>query len=522
MADQEPPIEQLERLRRLAYSRDGTADDRRRLAELEAELTAQSDAEPATVTSQEKQVEPLEVTISREVAETAPLRPRRSTDDLSHFAEAMVREREVERDVPPPVDPVIRRKRRRRRAIIGGIVGLVVAALLGGYITFALTAPIGSATIDATAPTVTPPAATLISMSPEGESAISVSGADDYLGASASGIWMSGGGDDPLPIASISKLITTLVVLDAKPLGAGENGPTITFDKADHALYDKYYVLDATIAAMPTGSSMSEHDALEMMLVISASNYAEAVSTWAFGSQSSFLRATKTWLAANGLDHTTMVEPTGIDARNTSTPSDLIALAKIAMANPVVAEIVKMQTLEVPNVPPQLNTNDLLGVDGISGIKTGTLDPSGSNLLFSATMDVGTGTPLNVVGVVLGGFSHESVDLDVKALLASITAGFHNVNLGNSGDEIGTYATPWGESAKIVLGKSSIVLTWSDTPITTTFTVEPLTTGARGDTVGEITWVAGATTVTAPLILDADIDPPTAWWRLTHPFDLGG
>ena len=99
-------------------------------------------------------------------------------------------------------------------------------------------------------------------------------------------------------------------------------------------------MLDATIAAMPTGSAMSEHDALETMLVASACNYAEAVSTWAFGSQGAFLSATKQWLAANGLTGTTIVEPTGISPRNTSTPSDLIAIGKLAAANPVIAQIV--------------------------------------------------------------------------------------------------------------------------------------------------------------------------------------
>ena len=428
----------------------------------------------------------------------------------------------IELPAAPP-DPSVRKRRRRRRAIVGGIVTLVIASLLGGYTAFALTAPLGTATLDAEAPTITIPAAAQLVLSPDGASAVSVAGADDYLGPTASGIWAAGGGDDPRPLASISKLITALVILDSKPLaGTGDPGPTITFSRADHALYDKYYVLDATIAAMPTGSSMSERDALEAMLLVSASNYAEAVSTWAYGSQSAFIRATRDWLAANGLNNTTMVEPTGIDPRNVSTPSDLIALGKIAMANPVIAEIVRMKTLEVPNIASAYNTNDLVGVGGITGIKTGTLEETGSNLLFSATLDVGIGEPLTIVGVVMGGFTHESVNLDVKALLASIQEGFHSVTLGQRRDQIGTYSTPWGESAGIMLGESAAVVTWSDTPITSTFTVEPVTTGDQGDAVGEITWVAGPTTVTVPLILADDIEPPTAWWRLTHPFELGG
>jgi serine-type D-Ala-D-Ala carboxypeptidase (penicillin-binding protein 5/6) len=47
---------------------------------------------------------------------------------------------------------------------------------------------------------------------------------------------------------------------------------------------------------MPAGSSMTEHDAIETMLVVSACNYAEALAGWAFGSNTAFLRAAKTWI----------------------------------------------------------------------------------------------------------------------------------------------------------------------------------------------------------------------------------
>ncbi|WP_299016513.1 hypothetical protein [uncultured Caulobacter sp.] len=67
-------------------------------------------------------------------------------------------------------------------------------------------------------------------------------------------------------MASVSKIITALVVLEKYPLAdASDPGPTITFSKADHDLYDQYYVRGATIAAMPTGTRMSLHDALAIV-----------------------------------------------------------------------------------------------------------------------------------------------------------------------------------------------------------------------------------------------------------------
>jgi D-alanyl-D-alanine carboxypeptidase (penicillin-binding protein 5/6) len=441
-------------------------------------------------------------------------------DGLSELSELMRDERVPERE---PVDPERRRRRRRRRLLVGGIVTTVVLALAATYAGYTLTAPVGAADASSRVPEAPAPEAATIAMSPEGASAISISGGEAYLGPDASGIWMASGGDDARPIASISKLITALVVLDAKPLASADDvGPTITFSKADHALYDKYYVLGATIAAMPTGSTMSERDALETMLIPSASNYAEAIAGWAFGSQSSFAAAAKRWLAANGLTHTTIVEPTGIDARNTSTPSDLIALARIVVADPTVSAITAMPTLSVPGMDAMPNTNDLLGSYGITGLKTGTLEASGSNLLFSGTMTAGDDVSLDFIGVVLGGYTRQSVDADVAALLNSIAAGFHEVPLGASGQEVGTYTTPWGESAQMVLGETASIFTWSDTPIEATMRTTPLTTGADGEKVGSVTWTTGPNSVTVPVVLEGSISPPDQWWRLTHPFELGG
>jgi len=447
----------------------------------------------------------------------------RPPDGISQLTELMRYEPPGTPAAPPPVDPIVRRRRRRRGGIVAGVVALVLLGSGGGYTAWALTAPVGDATLDASAPSVEIPPAAQIAIPIDGASAISVSGADDYLGPDASGIWMRGGDDSARPIASISKLITALVVLDAKPLvDTADQGPTITFSAADHALYDQYYVLGATIAVMPTGSRMSERDALEAMLVISASNYADAVSTWAYGSRSAFLRATREWLAANGLTRTTIVEPTGIDPRNVSTPTDLIALGKIAMANPVIAQIVGTPVLDVPPIPAGENTNELLGLHGVTGIKTGTLEESGANLLFSANVDVGLPHPLQVVGVVLGSIADDALNREVILLLESIQAGFHTVALGAKGDQLGTYTTAWGESARIVLGETVSTFVWSDTPISATFEADALSTGSSGDVVGTVTWTVGSETLTAPLVLDGTIRPPDEWWRLTHPQELGG
>ena len=122
----------------------------------------------------------------------------------------------------------------------------------------------------------------------------------------------SSGTGEALPIASISKIVTALVVLDAKPLAAGESGPAITFTDADAALYGKYLRVNGKVELISAGVVMSQREALEVVLVSSANNYAESLVVWAFGSQDAFVTAATAWLSVNGLTDTTLLEPTGM------------------------------------------------------------------------------------------------------------------------------------------------------------------------------------------------------------------
>ncbi|MFC8681819.1 D-alanyl-D-alanine carboxypeptidase family protein [Microbacterium ureisolvens] len=449
--------------------------------------------------------------------------PPSATDGLEEFTQLITQE-EMFGDPPPAADPGARRRRRRIALLVTAIVLLVLIGVPAGYTGWALNAPLGAPDVDVHAPAPPPvPAAAAVSLPTQGAAAVAVAGGDEYLGPAASGIWASSGGDEPRSIASIAKLITALVILDRHPLaGPTDPGPTITFSKADHDLYDQYYVRGATIAAMPTGSSMSLYDALATMLIPSASNYAEAVSTWAFGSQWAFREAARRWLATNGLTGTTLVEPTGLDARNTSTPADLIALGKLAAANPVISSISATPSLALPGPGPMANTNDLLGSNGITGLKTGNLGEGTYNLLFTASVPVGTAQPLQVTGVVLGGATRANVNHNVMAMIDSIRAGFHEVPVATSDQSVGTLTTPWGSSARLVISAGATIFTWSDTPISVEMTTTTPKSYADGEEVGTVTYTAGPNTVSVPVEIDGTIEEPTEWWRLTHPGELGG
>ncbi len=126
------------------------------------------------------------------------------------------------------------------------------------------------------------------------------------------------------------------------------------------------------------------------------------------------------------------------------------------------SQIVATGVVDIPGIGPVENRNDLLGVDGVDGIKTGTLDEAGSCLLFSADRQIGSQT-VTIVGVVLGGPDHDAVDVAVQQILDQAYSGFQEIEVIAEGTELATYATPWGDSAVAVASESATALVWADT-----------------------------------------------------------
>ncbi|MFJ4219318.1 D-alanyl-D-alanine carboxypeptidase family protein [Curtobacterium luteum] len=319
-------------------------------------------------------------------------------------------------------------------------------------------------------------------------------------------------------IASISKVVTALVVLDEKPLRRGERGPTIRFTKQMQGLYAKYLAQNGEVAPMPAGLELSEYQTFQVMLMKSANNYAGALALWAFGSLDAYEHAASTWLDEHGLDDTQIHEPTGLDPANTATATDLVALGQLALANPVVKEIVGTKQVTVPGAGEIENSNKLLGLDGVEGIKTGTLDEAGACLLFAATYERG-GRKVTVVGAMLGGVDHDSLDEDVQRLLRSVADDFQVVTLTHQGQTFGTYSTPRQDGADAVAAEASQVLVWGRTTVTAKTRLDRVTFGDRGERVGRVRFtISDHPAVTVPLELDRSIADPGVWWRWTNPF----
>lgn len=396
---------------------------------------------------------------------------------------------------------------RRRRFVVFGGAAITLAGLT--YLPLTLLAP------------VEPTSPSLVSFeTPVEELPVldwpgSVSAAVGAVGFP--GVLESTGSSEPRAIASITKIITALVVLDEHPLEAGEPGPDIRFDEADVRFHKEYLAVNGSVQPVSAGLTLSQRELLTVVLVPSANNYAKSLAIWAFGSEAKFLAAADAWLAAQGMDQTRIHEPTGMNPHNVSTPADLLELAKLALADPTVSQIVAMATVTIPGVGTFDNSNKLLGQLGIDGIKTGTLDEAGACLLFSADFTVGSEL-VTVVGVALGGVDHKSQFPQVRTLLESVVPGFHEVSLVSEGDVLARYNTPWNTSAKAVASRAYTELVWGKEPIAMRVDADVLSTAEDGDPVGTVTFTLDERKIRVPLELDGTLEGPDVIWRLTNPF----
>ena len=395
---------------------------------------------------------------------------------------------------------------RRRRIVVFGAAALILA--IAFYLPMTLLAPLHTVDPVIAKRAVLPGAVAAISFPGYGGSAIGAVGFD--------GVLAKAGSTSPLPMASITKLVTALVVLQVKPLTAGAEGPNVTMTAADVALYHRYLSVDGAVATVKSGFVFTEHELLEIALIHSANNYAATLAVWAFGSMDAYVAAAKTWVAAHKLSSMTITDPTGLDVTDVASTSDLLQLGKLALADPVLAPIVGTKSVTIHDVGVLTNTNTLLGSNGIEGIKTGTLTDAGSNLLFAARHKVGSSTVV-IIGVVLGGSTHQAVDSDIRSLLTGVLAGFHQIDLAKKGDAFASYTTEWGQTISAVAEKSASLVTWGDTKVTSSVTATPVATGVKGQAVGTATFTSAGHTVSVPLGLATKVDDPGPGWRLSHP-----
>jgi D-alanyl-D-alanine endopeptidase (penicillin-binding protein 7) len=185
-------------------------------------------------------------------------------------------------------------------------------------------------------------------------------------------VLMAKDADTVVPIASLTKLMTAMVVLDAKQ----DMDEEIRIDDAD---VDR---LKHSRSRVKVGATMTREAALELALISSENRAASALARHFPGGLPAYEAAVAAKIRALGLSHTALADPTGLSPANTSTAAEVARIAAAAARYPVIARISsdKSSEVEVNGRPRELrNTNHLVGAKGwdIRLSKTGYTEEAG-------------------------------------------------------------------------------------------------------------------------------------------------
>lgn len=208
-------------------------------------------------------------------------------------------------------------------------------------------------------------------------------------------------GERPVPIASLAKVMTALLVLRAAPLPPRSDGFRLTVTGRDVSDLLRRVADDESVVRVERGEVLTERQALAALLLPSANNVAIMLARRVAGSVRSFVTAMNATAHRLGLRHTRYTDPSGLLRSTVSTAADQLVLARVAMRNPAFAALVRLPSYPLPIGAPVHNTDTLLGSHGFVGIKTGSDDAAGGCFMFRAHR-VSHGRPVTVTGVVLG------------------------------------------------------------------------------------------------------------------------
>lgn len=415
----------------------------------------------------------------------------------------------------PVVAPDLLARRPHRSLLRPGIVApiLTVVGLTGLYAATTLLCPLYAvpptveevAIADLTAP------ASAVAWPATGAAAVGVAGFDSTPATTA----------DAVPMASITKLVTSLMILEQMPLAPGESGPTFAFTSRDRQTYYNYLAADESALDVPVGGTLTQYQMMQGMLIGSAGNYTDRLASTIWPTDSVFAAAANDWLTRKNLPGITVVEPTGIDPADAADPASLITLARYALADPVIAEIVRTPSVTLPGAGEVINTNDLLTTDpAVIGIKTGSL--SGFyNLLAARQQAVGDAT-VRAYAVTLGQPSDEARAAETARLLTEVSAEASQPVVLPAGTVAGTVSTPWGVTVQMLTDADTSLLLWNGATAPVASDLSLGDAREANDPVGTVSTKGPLGSASSGVHLSADIPDPDAWWRLTHPLELFG
>jgi D-alanyl-D-alanine carboxypeptidase (penicillin-binding protein 5/6) len=412
-------------------------------------------------------------------------------------------------DEPPPpggragrrTAAATRRRHRRRRVLVLLAVLVLLVGAAAAFVGIRLSAAAPAPTTTAVAlqsvgvPTKTVP----LPWPTTGQGAVDIPsvGAEEVSGP-----------EQPVPVASLTKLMTAYVILRDHPLAPNETGPHITVTQADVDDYDTDTVSDDSNAQVTLGEQLTELQVLEGLLIHSADNYADLLARWDAGSVPAFVAKMNAAALTLGMHQSHFADPSGVSPQSMSTAADILKAAAADMAHPVVDSIVDNTSVTLPVAGTISTYTPLLGLDGVVGVKSGFTTEAGGCDVVAVVRPV-HGHPTLLLAAVTG-------QQQANALPA---AGLHGLALVNAVQPlIGTttvlrsgmtaaHVAAAGQSVAASTTASVSMLTWPGVSAARVFHPgRQLSDQAkRGARVGTVVVTVGTQRAVVPVRLTRDV-----------------
>jgi len=186
------------------------------------------------------------------------------------------------------------------------------------------------------------------------------------------------------PIASVTKLMTAMVALDAKQ----------SLDEKLSIVIKDTKEMQGVFSRVRLGSELSRHDVLLITLMSSENRAAASLAHHYSGGHTAFIQAMNAKAQAQGMYNTRFVEPTGLSEKNVSSAHDLVLMIKAAQGYPLIRQFSTLGEKTVAFSKPNYtlgfrNTNALVRKDNwnIQLSKTGFTNSAGHCLVMSTEMN---------------------------------------------------------------------------------------------------------------------------------------
>ena len=116
-------------------------------------------------------------------------------------------------------------------------------------------------------------------------------------------------------MASLTKMMVAVVILQDHPLAAGADGPSVTITAKDVAEDSTDVSTDQSTVPVAVGEVLTERQLLEGLLIRSANNMAFTLANWDAGSVPAFVAKMDAGASQLGMAQTHYVDVSGFDAR---------------------------------------------------------------------------------------------------------------------------------------------------------------------------------------------------------------